>query len=573
MSYQPILKFIRKFIKASEMKPPAELEKVKPWLDCEELGGFFESTSGEWVLIHLSTEDYFLNSFSIANTQLATYRTREVLEISDFSLETGCAGYGYSWSGEKKEHFYEPNLKDGPGASQMWPLFFLRTFDGYKKENRSYYEINQEYVHFADLHWMKEKSAFCTLNDVGDIKEKILIVDEEDFAAILFARKELEKFLLYRKHFLCRFVEVKRAMPKTDWLDREERGEPIYKSTPDRNSWIRSWPTMGSDLNSAHNLVKASQLVFPTRTIEELESREHPHETFIIQDWKNSRIVECSCDRSSLDSYFEDTGKPFETSPVFFKPDVLLKYKNEPEKYELEERSIYCRGAWSLQTYDINEEGQVHTYICYLRHLPYREQLHWKQFNEPPKGKIASRAFKTDFEAQWVTEYNPLELIKKHLKEFPELSTTHGQKIIWKPKEDLESLFGKIHYVSAGKVAEYRDFLMALTILVVDGFDSVVLKSLVKNHPKYSEQMKSLGYLKLLIQLLGLNENSVDEITTPLRALQEKRSKYGGHGGAQPNFDLVNDCRKILSEVEISLDRLIKTLKSSTLAIATTVRQ
>lgn len=565
MSYQPTLKYIRQFIKAAETKPLPEIEKVKPWLECEDLGTFFERTSQDWVLIHLTTEDFFLNSFSIAVSNIESYRSKEVVELNDFSLDSGCVSYGYSFAGDEKKYVYERDSKRGPGNSEMWPLFFLRSFEGYKKEQRSYYEILQEYTHFADLHWMAEKAAFCTLNDVGDVEERIVIVDEEDFAAILFQNDELEKYLLYREHFLCRFVEVKRAMPKANWTDREGRKDPIYKSTGDRNSWIRSWPTIGADLSAAFDFVKASHILLPNRTIEELENKEDKHETFVIHDWKNGKVVECSCERSALNSYFEDTGKPFETSPAFFKPDVLLKYKSEPEKYELRERSIYCRGAWSLQTYDINEEGQVHTYICYLRHLPYREQLHWKQYNEPPKGKIAERAFKTDFEAQWVDEYNPLQLIKGHFQKFPNLSTPDGSKAIWKPKEDLEMLLGKLHYVSAGKVSEYKDFLMALTILVVDGLDSACLKSLVKGHPKYTDQMGSLGCLKLLLLQLGLNEEAADSVSAPLRALQTKRSKYGGHGGSQPDFDMVADCRAILKDVESSINSLIQVLNSSSL--------
>jgi hypothetical protein len=60
-------------------------------------------------------------------------------------------------------------------------------------------------------------------------------------------------------------------------------------------------------------------------------------------------------------------------SPVFFRSEVLIRYKSDPEKYELHDRSIYCRGAWSLRTYDMNDAGPVHTYLGYLRELPYND--------------------------------------------------------------------------------------------------------------------------------------------------------------------------------------------------------
>ena len=62
------------------------------------------------------------------------------------------------------------------------------------------------------------------------------------------------------------------------------------------------------------------------------------------------------------------------------RPQVLLKYKADSDKYALEE-AVSCRGAWHLQVFDINEADQVHTYLKYLGDLPYGEQLHWKQYS------------------------------------------------------------------------------------------------------------------------------------------------------------------------------------------------
>ena len=91
---------------------------------------------------------------------------------------------------------------------------------------------------------------------------------------------------------------------------------------------------------------------------------------------------------------------PFETSPIFFKPGVLDKYKNDTDKYTLKERFIDCRGGWYLKTYHINEQGQVHTYACYLSLLPYEEQVYWKSFNENPRGPISKTAVQTDFKGK-----------------------------------------------------------------------------------------------------------------------------------------------------------------------------
>ncbi|WP_019215744.1 hypothetical protein [Legionella tunisiensis] len=149
-----------------------------------------------------------------------------------------------------------------------------------------------------------------------------------------------------------------------------------------------------------------------------------------------------------LDSYFTNTGKPFETSPAFFKPEVLSKYKNNPDKYEVTERGISCLGVWTLSPYSINEEGQVHTYIYYLGQLPHKEQLHWKQYNEEPKAGISKIAYNTDFLGQFDEAECPLKSIKKHLADFPPYILKNEKFILWRPKGgDIEVLFKEIHPV------------------------------------------------------------------------------------------------------------------------------
>ncbi|WP_155636014.1 hypothetical protein [Burkholderia stagnalis] len=94
----------------------------------------------------------------------------------------------------------------------------------------------------------------------------------------------------------------------------------------------------------------------PTRTKE--------YATFKIFDRKNNVEVETSCAPEFLSNYFQKSDLPWEISPAFFRPDVLHRFKADPEKYSLDDRSISCRNAWYLKSYDINEAGQVHAYIA-----------------------------------------------------------------------------------------------------------------------------------------------------------------------------------------------------------------
>jgi hypothetical protein len=555
MSFQPTLNKIIKYIETFEKKPDLETSKVEQWLNFKDVGFIIEETSNDWIMIQLMTNDYFFNSYFVNIKHAPLYKSIESTD-QDFGLSF-CAS---SYISNGTDNWLERSFRSGLGGTKLQPIFFYRSFDGYDKNEKNYYEILQDLLHVSDVHWVESKNAYCLINDVGDIEEKIVFINKNGVKCILANRNLLEQYMGHGNYSLLRFFEVKRYFTNPDWGNHDL--EDIILASEDKNTFIRHSPYIDKkNLTKSFDLARGSNLICARHTVHELEELEknRKYESFIIQDWKNNKEIEWSSSPDELDSYFVDTGKPLQTSPVFFNPDVLLKYKIEPEKYEFNESYISCRGAWSLRTYDLNEVGQVHTYICYLGDLPYKEQLHWKQYNEKPKGKISERAFKTDFLAEWITEYNPLAELKESLKKFPKFKDARD---IWIPQEPIEDLFNKIHYVTSGKVSEYKDFLMALTILVIDGFQAKTLASLVSDHKDFDMNMKSLGLLRLLLVKNNIEIEVVETIIKPLRELQTKRSKYGGHGGAKPEFDLIKDSRLILESVESAIKELVGILSN-----------
>lgn len=162
-------------------------------------------------------------------------------------------------------------------------------------------------------------------------------------------------------------------------------------------------------------------------------------------------------------NYFTKSDLPFELSPAFFRAEVLARYKADPDKYRLDDRSITCRNAWYLKTYDINEAGQVHTYLCYLADLPIAEQRYWKAFNEEPKGGISKRAYETDFEGQWASEYDALVELKRKIEVLN--ASSHPW---WSAR--TSTLLDTTRYPATDAEKESADEILALDQLVVEGF-------------------------------------------------------------------------------------------------------
>ena len=166
-------------------------------------------------------------------------------------------------------------------------------------------------------------------------------------------------------------------------------------------------------------------------------NKDGSHHEFIAYDWRNHRVRTISIDPKETVNYFEaeKNDLPFELSPAFFKPEVLLKYKGDKAKYTVRERDIHCRAAWHLEAFDVNEAGQVFAYICYLRRLPESELLHWLSYNEEPKASISKRAFINDFEGRFVPFIDPLEKIKNISRDW-----NRNKHSWWKLKDERAAI-------------------------------------------------------------------------------------------------------------------------------------
>ena len=245
--------------------------------------------------------------------------------------------------------------------------------------------------------------------------------------------------------------------------------------------------------------------------------------SFIAHDWKNKTVKEISCAPGATANYFTQSDLPFELSPAFFRPEVLAKYKADSEKYRLDQTTLSCRGTWSLQTYDVNEEGQVHTYLVYLRNLPYEEQLHWKAHNEAPKGSISYRAFVRDFEGSWEELYDPLESLKEHVRKL------NDDQVAWWTARSTDAI-DRSHYPITASPDEWANEILHLDQLIVEPFEKSWFKTeVLKAGKPVDSKVGSLALTEECLAMWGQDPDDAKRITSPLRTLHELRTKLKGH--------------------------------------------
>ena len=253
-------------------------------------------------------------------------------------------------------------------------------------------------------------------------------------------------------------------------------------------------------------------------------SRNKQHVSFIAQDFRHKNaIVEMSTDPTATTNYFEakKNDLPHELSPAYFRPEVLSKYKTDREKYIIGDRTISCRTAWTLRSYDVNDAGQVFAYICDLRDLPHSELLHWKSYNELPKAGISKRAFINDFKGDFVDFQHPRNETFAILREWQQ------QNISWW-KAGEEELFDRANPPISSSKDEWAEAFMDLAKLIIEGFNFKFIRNeLDKKSISYENGSKSIALLELLLTAHHLAGGAAK--LNGLRTIQNIRSKVKGH--------------------------------------------
>ena len=512
-------------------KPEYGTEEYKSWVEQDDFVRFLQAISSTTdVILYAST--YFTFIYGV----LVPRRLVTPPDIDD--LDRWSCNPSSSWGiavsyGRRGRLSISPPL-DHAGSKTIGrgeQIVFARQFDG-RQEQRSYIEVSQKFTHAFDLHWVPEREAYCRFDDRGDVEDVVRVVDVPGQSAyeqgriVTILRSTLDEYLVITDQVLLLLYDSTRFEPgefrgwqKPDVEYHKQEPEVYYRMgrNPGTASYLRGFQIIRPSL-SKREVIRRHGIGW---------DKERQYATFIAHDWKNGVVHECSCDPKFLGNYFVKSDLPYEISPVFFRPEVLQKYKADTEKYQLHDRSITCRHAWHLQTYDVNEAGQVHTYLQYLSHLPYEEQLYWKSFNEAPKGPISRRAFHTDFEGKWDPGYDPLQSLRGVLVELHENPVPW-----WKLRES--SLLEKVHYPLTKAPDEWSDELHALDKLVVEGFVTDNLRARLTNlGSTVNSEWKSLKLLEELLRGLGSDKDQVREITGPLRELNSLRSKISGHASGR----------------------------------------
>ena len=542
---------------------PEDAETYTDWI---EAGGHLnflqENARADELALYASGESTFLHAAVVSEESLSSLTQDDLLEWrgSPFSL---CASYVHVGSPDvisierSDRHWGAKTLED------VRQLVFRRDTDGVQEEGRVSFEILQEYAHLTESHWRPDQRAYCRFDGRGDVEHVVSVTSKKGstkgISLVSFKYEPLEQYLAASDSVLVRRFDFSLFRRETfqGWPDGPES---MYNENQD---FFYRQKFAGY---AAYTY--GVQIIRPRRPKSEILSsmsagrtglKKQDYVEFLADDWRHQRVTEISTDPAATTNYFEahHNTLPFETSPAFFQPEVLAKYKGDREKYTVDARDIRCRNAWRLQRYDVNEAGQIHAYICYLRDLPYEEQVYWKSFNEKPTAGISERAYRHDFKGEMVLIIDPLDEVLSVVRRWHESNSAW-----WKLRE--EALLERISTPRTGSHDEWATAFMDLAKLLVEGFEVESLRvRLGEAGLPFRKEDKSLALLEQL--LLDRHEAAEAQTLDGLRKIQRIRSKVAAHPGGTDAAQLVKAvlmeyetysahfeavCRKVANELE-----------------------
>lgn len=511
--------------------PPAERAAFEAWIEREDAIDFLRTNAeAEDLILFASFPHLFVHAVGVAAERVNPMDVEDLLGWN-FNAHDGSWGVCYRFS--------PPDIWVNPPLSSTatktlehgTKFVFHREFEGLIGEKR-YIEILQEFLHIFGLHFVAERNAYCRLDDRGEYDDVIRILHaprDGDFEGtlVLCLRSVLDEWMTLTDSVVVQTFDITR-------FNSESFSRWAHPADPKRT--VEEDMMFDSVLQSGTGSYRRGvQIVRSPLAKQDLVDREDPrtrqeareYASFLAYDFKHGAIAEISTVPGQTANYFQESDLPFEMSPAFFRAEVLLKYKTDRDRYKVGDRSLSCRGAWALKTFDVNEHSQVHTYIVYLRHLPYEEQIYWKAFNEAPKGGLSKRAIRTDFEGRWYQDYDPLPSLRSCLVEW-----VRRQVPWWTPRN--KDLIEQVHYPVSSAADEWAEELLRLDQLVVEGFEEKRLRSLATELGRApAKELRSLKLVEECLMGMGLEEERARQVTRPMFVLHDLRSKVKGHASGR----------------------------------------
>lgn len=406
--------------------------------------------------------------------------------------------------------------------------------------------INQEFVFLFEL-FQGEDGCYYAIDECGR-KEKVVDIGDN---IVRFKTSYIIRYIAAKQMLYVQFVDSRRSSESSYPMGVEPIcAEDCREDSYHYEIWYQS--TKGRDY--LFSMLFARSIVRP-KIVNECKICPYDRETeeqfpeFIVAELPDGSYKRFSCDPSKLANYFgANPDAPHYLTPVYFKPDVLDRYRNDPH-FKVTERRLSCGTQWSVEIDNIIS-SRVMVYLGDLgRDLPQSERRHFLAHEiSPTEQHVSETAFAEDFLCLFDAPLGPVSALFAARDKLNNTWTTKFGHPLFRPLHSDESDMEKLIRIPSGNGRqEFDTVILNLTKYCVDYLDETTLIS--------AEQSGGINKLETTLSRLKIDAN-----LTPLRDLQKVRSVCMAHAKGKKYEQLKG--RLLTGDCPKDVSRLVKRLTS-----------
>lgn len=475
-----------------------------------------------WLTIYESSEDDLIYCCLVHNSKIEEYKSNTDWVIRPY-YEGKPAVFG--------DGTYKTYSEDG-----YEPFIFIKHFN-FNNGGEKYIDISEEFVLYFKLYERaenKQNRKYYFIDELGDLDEVINVEPKR----IRIKLKYLKEYIAVRQlHFaVCfdfmRVGNIDISENKIEFIDKDFKGENYIYNHLIRpldgkfQSWILGKKIISFDPSKSKSY--------------HFDYENQVYESFITGYDEEGNEVYQDCSKTN-EKYFVVT---------YFKKDVLNKYYNEPQKYEVD--GWHVKSNFFSLKIDNNNEDYVAVFLIELGYLPYKEQLHWKHYNIQPQKGISHAYYQTMIEGSWVDHPETPDLFFKH--KFEQFNKKWETKFGWrlyKPlaKED-EHLFKALHIPTSNNVKSFCEQILSIIKITIDRLNEAELAKEIT----LDDNDKGITKLE---KFLAVHQMQIPDMITFLRHLWNLRSGLLAHSFSNSN----DKCKKAIKYFGIREENYVEVAK------------
>jgi hypothetical protein len=508
--------------------------RVLSFLSFEDWLARKETEAHDWIVVARAWKDETTDLFTFSVlASVASGNLEKLLSTIDWDVRLEFGKPNFYSSGEEKQVLYDPATSSLVKGIEFRPFVVYRDFHGFVP---STFELVQNFILYNEAFFVPELNEYRAIDDEGEIHSIARIKQEGNNRLIVVDAHHLRDYLAANQCYLVRYHDHRRKAVED--ISKDINGQfasyPLSDQASRFDLWLRTdIPSLGYE--SASRLL-GKDVVFPYPELDKRHvqlatgEKEDRFSTFIIERDEQGNDIESTCDEDTLSDYFADRGTPHFLTPVFFKREVLLKYYQEPSRFKIGDSDVRCLDLWLLPI-DITEEELVQVWLGDLGRIRYKEQLHWRQFNVPPRGTITKHRWLRDFMAEFAEPSDdPIYNFRMAFKEVQrEAKARYGDGIFRDLDEKDRPAFETLHLPITDEWKEFDEQVQALAKITVDSISVPLLMQQTSLKIDGETIKGSVDLLGGFLARIGIETATQRQITDALRAVQTLRSTGAAH--------------------------------------------